>query len=181
MLNERAKEAENNRKVALAAFDDAQMELNALDPKAYEDKVTAAEASKKDAVFNSQLHTFTAMVFGIDPDQVTEGELHWFLRLFVFVPAVCVAFASTLLALTAVERVKVKEQLEMPEDAGSFLLGPLANAVIAEANRTVARTAADVLRDAHAAAAKGASAAAKGASPTPPVGDENVVPMGARA
>jgi len=41
------------------------------------------------------------MVFGKDPTEVTDAEIHWFLRFFVFVPAIMISIASTLLAVTA--------------------------------------------------------------------------------
>jgi hypothetical protein len=67
---------------------------------------TDAEANYRDALFHSQLHSFTSMVFAKDPNQVTEGEIASFLRVFVFLPAIFVALASTLLAMTAVNHVK---------------------------------------------------------------------------
>ena len=42
------------------------------------------------------------MVYGVDPIDVTEQQVHAFLRIFVFLPALCAAFASTILALCAV-------------------------------------------------------------------------------
>lgn len=180
MINERAVQAEADRKEAAAKYEEAQKELVGLDPKAFEDKVTAAQAAKKQAIFDSQLHTFTAMVYGIDPDQVTEGELHWFLRLFVFVPAICVSFASTLLAFTAVEKLRKNKQALFAEDAGAYLVGPLAQAAVMEANRTVERTAADVMREAHGRAAKAAKDAGKPEDVIIEV-DEKIIPMGSRA
>jgi hypothetical protein len=177
MINERALAAEADRKAALVTYEDAQKTLAGLDPKVYADRVTAAEAARKEATFQSQLHTFTAMIFGKDPDQVSEGELHWFLRLFVFLPAICVSFSSTLLALTAVERFRKKPQLA--DDAGAFLLGPLARVVVEEANRTVERTAAEVMRDAHAQAARAAASAPP--PQRPEIVDDKIIPMGGRA
>jgi hypothetical protein len=149
--------AQADRSAASAEFDVAQRELRALDRSALDNAVAAAREAKKEALFDSQLHTFTAMVFGKDPDQVSEDELHWFLRLFVFIPAICVSFASTLLAFTAVERLKRRP--EFADDAGSFLLGPMATAMIDEANRIIEKTAQDVMRGAKAAAEKGAGEA----------------------
>jgi hypothetical protein len=46
------------------------------------------------------------MVFGKNPTDVTDAEVHWFLRLFVFFPAIFVSLASSLLAMSAYESVK---------------------------------------------------------------------------
>jgi hypothetical protein len=71
-------------------------------------------------LFHSQLHSFTAMTFGKDPNQVTDGEIASFLRVFVFLPAILVALASTLLAMTAVHRIKPKNEatpVAVPDEA----------------------------------------------------------------
>ena len=57
-------------------------------------KLSEAQVAHKDAVLHSQLHSFTAMAFAKDPTQVTDGEIAWFLRIFVFAPAVFVSLAS---------------------------------------------------------------------------------------
>jgi hypothetical protein len=69
-----------------------------------------AEATYRQALFHSQLHSFTSMVFGKDPNQVTEREIALFLRIFVFLPAIFVALASTFLAMTAVNHIKQKPE-----------------------------------------------------------------------
>ncbi|KMO34418.1 ATPase [Methylobacterium tarhaniae] len=74
-----------------------------LDRAAADRRVTEAEGAYRDAVRRSQLHSFTAMVYGADPIDVTDQQVHAFLRIFVFAPALCAAFASTLLALCAVQ------------------------------------------------------------------------------
>ena len=73
-----------------------------LDRGAAERRVADTEQAYRNAVNRSQLHSFTAMVYGVDPIDVTEQQVHAFLRIFVFVPALCAAFASTILALSAV-------------------------------------------------------------------------------
>jgi hypothetical protein len=64
-------------------------------------KVTELESVRREAVLQSQLHSFTAMVFGKDPTAVTDDEVHWFLRFFVLVTAAGIAVASTILVVTA--------------------------------------------------------------------------------
>jgi hypothetical protein len=79
-----------------------------------------AASQAREALFHSQLHSFTAMAFGKDPNQVTEGEIASFLRVFVFLPAILVALASTLLAITAVHRIRPKKEtapVAVPDEA----------------------------------------------------------------
>jgi hypothetical protein len=60
------------------------------------------------------------MVFAKDPNQVTDKEIASFLRVFVFLPAIFVALASTLLAMTAVNHIKPKRdvaQVVVPDAA----------------------------------------------------------------
>lgn len=72
--------------------------------------VTAKENALREAVNNSQLHSFTAMVFGKDPIEVTDSEIHWFLRFFVLIPALMIALASSLLMMAAYERITPRRQ-----------------------------------------------------------------------
>lgn len=166
MLNDGLVRAQANRDGAIAAFDAARKEVDALDVRAINEKVVTAQTASKEAIFHSQLHTFTGMVFGKDPDKVTEDELHWFLRLFVFIPAICVSFASSLLAFTAVEKVKKRpDPALMADQAGQYLLGPMAQAFVEEASRVVEKTAQDVMREARTTSAASAAAAAHKAKP----------------
>ena len=72
--------------------------------------VTAKANAHQKAVADSQLHSFTAMVFGVDPREVTDAQVHWFLRLFVFFPAIFVSLASSLLAISAYEPVRKRDE-----------------------------------------------------------------------
>jgi hypothetical protein len=56
------------------------------------------------------------MVYGVDPIDVSEAQVHAFLRIFVFVPALCAAFASTILALCA---VSVRKTFMDEDDLGA--------------------------------------------------------------
>ena len=108
-------------------------------------KLSEAQVAHKDAVLHSQLHSFTAMAFAKDPTQVTDGEIAWFLRIFVFAPAVFVSLASTFIAITAVEKIKPKEPgpslMEIDEGART----PFAQQIIREATQAAERAAADVI------------------------------------
>lgn len=81
--------------------------------------ITAKTEALLEAVNNSQLHSFTAMVFGKDPVEVTDSEIHWFLRFFVLVPALMIALASSLLMMAAYERVPSKRQEKFDLDVNS--------------------------------------------------------------
>ena len=71
---------------------------------AQERLVADARNQQRQAVMNSQLHDFTGMLLGKDPIDVTDTQLHQFLRIFVLVPSLLIAAASTLLALVAFTR-----------------------------------------------------------------------------
>src|SRR5207244_926297 len=62
--------------------------------------VAKAQVELREAILHSQLHAFSGMLFGVSPIVVTDEQISQFLRIFVFFPAIFVAFASTLVALT---------------------------------------------------------------------------------
>ena len=97
-----AKAGDRPRRGDRRTLEEARKARGELDRGAAERKVADAEQAYRNAVNRSQLHSFTAMVYGVDPIDVTEAQVHAFLRIFVFVPALCAAFASTILALCAV-------------------------------------------------------------------------------
>ncbi|ANY77307.1 hypothetical protein BB934_02940 [Microvirga ossetica] len=108
-----------------------------------EANVVATRKVYDDAIAHSQLHAFTGMFFAKDPAQVTEGELSNFLRLFVFIPAICASLASTLLAMGSVTRIKPKKfkavasQKVVPVEGGRYVLDPFHKTVVEKAIDTV--------------------------------------------
>jgi hypothetical protein len=78
------------------------------------------------------------MLFRKDPRDVSDAEvktLEWYL---VIIPSIAAAFASTLIAITAVRRVKSSNSMtSIPDDAANYLFGPLLAAIKAEARATV--------------------------------------------
>ena len=102
-----------------------------LDPSAAAKAVSALELAHRDAILNSQLHSFTGMFFGKDPTEVTEGELHSFLRIFVFFPAIFAALAATALALASVTPLKqMPDPIEVDgADILSTYLAPLTSTI----------------------------------------------------
>jgi hypothetical protein len=108
-LKQQLQSADENRAEASKKLEETNAARNILSLTDANKRSTDAEASYREALFHSQLHSFTSMVFGKDPNQVTDGEIASFLRVFVFVPAILVALASTMLAMTAVHRFKPKK------------------------------------------------------------------------
>lgn len=105
----------------------------AIDRSQSDKDMAALRLEYREAVVNSQLHSFTAMVFGKDPAEVSEGEIHGFLRIFVFIPAICAAFAATLVAMAAVIRIKSDDIVRIDDAASNYILDPLAEHIIREA------------------------------------------------
>lgn len=119
---------------AQGAYDKARSERDGLDRRAVDGRVSDATLRFREAVMQSQLHSFTAMLFGIDPTEVTDAELHQFLRVFVFAPAVFVAFASAMLAYTSVTRIKPEvDPVALDDAAGEYILDPFAQRIVREA------------------------------------------------
>ncbi len=101
-LNAAVNKAGADRGAVIKDLEAARQARAQLDRGAVDRKVADTEQAYRKAVNRSQLHSFTAMVYGVDPIDVNDAQVHAFLRIFVFVPALCAAFASTILALSAV-------------------------------------------------------------------------------
>jgi hypothetical protein len=149
------KEANANVDEVTAKLDAARAERAKLDRGVADRAVIAAEAAHKEAVLNSQLHSFTAMVFAKKPTQVTDAEIHEFLRVFVFLPAIFVSLASTLLALTSVEKIKKASEgpVAMPAEGAQYVLGPYAQQIYTDAVQVAEKAAQNVLERAKPAPA----------------------------
>jgi hypothetical protein len=122
----------------------ARKDRASLDRGGADRRVADAEQAYRNAVNRSQLHSFTAMVYGVDPIDVTEQQVHAFLRIFVFVPALCAAFASTILALCAVStrRTFMDEDdlgAAVNPEAAPYMLDAIADAL--RSNPSVVRAA----------------------------------------
>lgn len=168
--------AQRDRTDASTRLDAARAERATLDRSAVDAAQREAQVAYRDAVMRSQLHSFTAMVFMKDPSEVTDKEIHSFLLFFVFIPAIGASIASTLLALTSVERLREEDDIVLDERAGSFILEPFADEIVRQAREEAAREAAATIERARpptaapaaappAAAPPAAMAAAGGASP----------------
>lgn len=133
--------AQRDRREASDRLDAARAERARLDRGAVDRAASEAAVNYRDAVMRSQLHSFTAMVFFKDPGQVTDKEIHSFLFFFVFIPAIGASLAATLLALTAVERVRDEDAIVLDERAGSFILEPFAAEILHQAREEAGRAA----------------------------------------
>ena len=140
-------DASASRASASAKLDEARTGRDGLDPTVAAKAVSALELARRDAILNSQLHSFTGMFFGKDPTEVTEGELHSFLRIFVFFPAIFAALSATALALASVTPLrKSPEAVEIDEMAlVDHLLAPLTKTVDDHARRAANEAVAKVM------------------------------------
>ncbi|MHB2165656.1 ATPase [Alsobacter sp. R-9] len=146
---------------ARATHDQAQALRRPLSARVAEEAVTAAKVRLDEAVSHSQLHSFTAMAFGKDPLEVKDGEIAQFLRIFVFGPAIFISLASTMLALTSIERLQRRDEtVTLPDEAAQFILGPYAATIIDEAARTAAAAQTAALDEARAEALRAIKAEA---------------------
>jgi hypothetical protein len=135
---------QNNLKLAVAARDDAARAVDralaarqTLDRAGVDHGVAMAQEIHREALLNSQLHSFAGMVFGIGPIEVTDGQINRFLRVFVFLPAIFVAFASSFVAFTAVHHLK-PELLPFAPEGVDYLLNPTYQTVLNDAMERVA-------------------------------------------
>jgi hypothetical protein len=133
-LNIKVKDIDASLKMLHASADHARQELMDFD-----DKISNAEAAYREKINHSQLHSYTAMLFQKDPRDVSDAEvktLEWYL---IIVPSIAAAFASTLIAITAIRRIAAEPNsaVSIPDDAATYLFGPLLTAIKAEARATV--------------------------------------------
>jgi hypothetical protein len=106
----------------------AQASVATYDTRSIDNELSSAQKEYRDAVFQSPLHSYTAMIFNKDPKDVSEGEvktLEWYL---ILIPSIAAALSSTLIAMTAVHRIrrpKSSAPTTVPDEAVAFLFGPL--------------------------------------------------------
>ena len=93
--------------------------------------VTAAKAAQREAITDSQVHGFAAMLLAKDPVDVTETEISWLLQLYVFLPSIFIAVASTLLAMAAYVRLKPSRKIALDSPAVAKFFSDVADARIA--------------------------------------------------
>jgi hypothetical protein len=79
------------------------------------------------------------MLFRKDPKDVTDAEiktLEWYL---IVIPSIAAALSSTLIAMTAVHRIKPRDDIgiKFPDEATAYLFGPLVAVLRKEAREAV--------------------------------------------
>jgi hypothetical protein len=119
-------------------------------------KISATDTEHREAINRSQLHSYAAMLFGKDPSELTDGEVKTLERYLIWVPAIAAALSSTLIAMTAVrrrKRPKLEPEPTLPDDAVTYLFGPVVTALREAANDAVAAAMSGHTKPADAAAA----------------------------
>jgi hypothetical protein len=125
---------------AEAGLKQAQIDLTKYDLQSIKEQTRKADADYRDAVYQSQLHSYTAMLFRKDPRDVTDGEvktLEWYL---ILIPSIAAALSSTLIAMTAVRRIrppKPQPAAVLPGDAAGYLFNPLLTGITKAASDAV--------------------------------------------
>lgn len=149
-LNAAVSKAGSDRGAITKDLEEARKARALLDRGIADRKVADTEQAYRNSVNRSQLHSFTAMVYGVDPIDVTDAQVHAFLRIFVFVPALCAAFASTILALSA---VSVRKTFMDEDDLGATVdpeaTPYLVDSILDEVRRENALAASKQGREAH--------------------------------
>lgn len=124
-----------------AAVKQAEAHRASYDQRQLNEKISAAEMQYREAINRSQLHSYASMLFGKDPHALSDGEIKTLERYLIWIPAIAAALSSTLIAMTAVRRIKVplpEPPVTIPDEAATYLFGPLVEAIKAEANAAVA-------------------------------------------
>lgn len=122
-----------NRVIALGNLADAEKEAKTFFETSVamsEKERIRAEARYREAIQNSQLHSLASILLGKDMMELEDGDVSFLLRFFIYIPALLVAFASTMIAITAVVRIKKPEEVIIPADSQSYLLGPITSAIV---------------------------------------------------
>lgn len=68
--------------------------------------------AQRAAIEDSVLHGLTAMFYGVDPLDLSEGQVNGFLRLFILVPSVMIALASSILVMLAYNRIRRPRKIQ---------------------------------------------------------------------
>lgn len=110
-----------------------------LDTRPLDEAIANAEKESRGTIFQSQLHAYAGMLFRKAAQDVTDADvktLEWYL---IVIPSVAAAFSSTLIAMTAVRKIKRPpvHSATIPDEAAAYLFGPLVSAIRAEAREAV--------------------------------------------
>lgn len=106
-----------------------------------DEAISKAQAANRESVFQSQLHSLAAMLFRVDPEKVKPEQLKTVEFFLIVISSIAAAFSSTLIAMTAVRRIKKSSEastVAIPDEAVAYLFGPLVAAIRKEAAESVA-------------------------------------------
>jgi hypothetical protein len=149
-LNTQLAEAQKELAEKEGLLRQAEIARASLDTRAIDEKIVAAEREYRIAVNDSQLHSYTSMILRKDPTELTDGEIKALESYLIFIPSIAAALASTLLAITAVRRIKSKREAvaDIPSDAATYLFGPLIEAIKKQADTAIAAALASQMKPA---------------------------------
>ena len=120
---------------------EAQRQNSKYDTRPLDEAIRKAQKENRGSIYQSQLHAYAAMLLRKDPQNVTDADvklLEWYL---IVIPSIAAAFSSTLIAMTAIRRIKpIKSAADVyfPDEAAAYLFGPLVAAIKREAQDAVA-------------------------------------------
>jgi hypothetical protein len=127
--------------LAQSTVKQSEEDVRLVDSKAVDDELAKADAEYRSAVDTSQLYSYAGMLTGKAGADVTEADVKRLEKYLIIIPSIAAAFASTLLAVTAVRRLRAPEPqpiTTIPDEAAKYLFGPLLEAIRAEARDSVA-------------------------------------------
>jgi hypothetical protein len=127
--------------VAQAALKQTEEDGRHIDPQQIDKDLATADAEYRTAVNKSQIYSYAGMLSGKAGADVTDADVKRLEKFLIIIPSIAAAFASTLLAITAVRRIKPEEPaptVTIPDEAAKYLFGPLLDAIRAEARDSVA-------------------------------------------
>lgn len=140
-LNSEIAAAKSRLNEAEAALKAAETEraLPKYDTSAIDKQINEAEIKNRLAIDRSQLHAYAAMLFQKDPKDVTDADVKTLEFYLILIPSIAAALSSTLIAMTAVRRIKPVETstVTIPDEAVTYLFGPLVAAIRAETQAAV--------------------------------------------
>jgi hypothetical protein len=120
---------------------EAQRQNPKYDTRSLDEAIRKAQKENRGSIYQSQLHAYAAMLLRKDPQNVTDADvklLEWYL---IVIPSIAAAFSSTLIAMTAVRRIRPQKSattINFPDEAAAYLFGPLVAAIRREAQDAVA-------------------------------------------
>ena len=79
------------------------------------------------------------MILKKNPTELSDAEIKNLESYLIFIPSIAAALASTLLAITAVRRIRPSPEVvtAIPDDAAAYLFGPLVEAIKKQASESV--------------------------------------------